>query len=61
MPLPLHHGAYTATPIAPLDATGACRWKLVGPGMDRRTRFLLRDEMVGEMLMLLRDVAPGAR
>ena len=56
-PPPITSGAYTATPNSPLDATGACRWWVAGPGIGRRTRFLTRPEMVEELAELLRDVA----
>ena len=60
-PPPITSGAYTATPNSALDATGACRWWVTGPGMaggkERRTRFLTRPEMVEELAELLRDVA----
>ncbi len=60
-PEPITFGAYTAAPNGPVDATGACRWWVTGPGMtggkERRTRFLSRDEMLDELVVILRDVA----
>ena len=60
-PDPTRYGAYTAAPNGPVDATGACRWWVTGPGMtggkERRTRFLSRDEMLDELVVILRDVA----
>lgn len=62
MPHPITWGRYTASPASPVDADGAVRWRLVGPGVDRRWRWLRRDDALREIEAWLRstgiDVQP---